>query len=126
MKSMRITKAELEIHDDLVIARFDEASDILSEDFIEIKKTLSDNFNAKFAWISDRINSYSVDPTLLTAIFKDVDNLVCLAQVNYGKKIRDSTDIAKSYTPTNKPFHSFTTLDEALDWAKKKLHDAAV
>ena len=65
MKCVRITKADLEIHDNLVIARFDEGSDIIIEDWMEIKEILLDNFSGKFAWISDRINSYSIDPTIL-------------------------------------------------------------
>ena len=64
MKSVRITKADLEIHDNLAITRFDEGSDILIEDWLEIQEVLLDNFSGKFAWISDRINSYSIDPTV--------------------------------------------------------------
>ena len=48
MKSVRITKADLEIHDNLVIARFDEGSDIIIEDWMEIKEMLLDNFSGKF------------------------------------------------------------------------------
>ena len=65
MKCERITKAELEIHDNLVIVRFDEGRDVTIEDWMEIKEMLLNNFSGKFAWISDRINSYSIDPTLL-------------------------------------------------------------
>ena len=126
MKFLRINKAELEIHDDLVIARFDEASDITSEEFVQIKKALVGNFSGKFAWISDKVNSFSIDPTLLDAIFDNFDNLVCIAQVNYGKKIRDSTDLADSFAPANKQFSSFVTLEDAIDWAKEKLRDFSV
>ena len=123
MKCVRITKAELEIHDNLVIARFDEGSDIIIEDWMEIKEMLLDNFSGKFAWISDRINSYSIDPTFLSAIVEDLYNLVCVAQVNYGKKLRDSTEIAKDFFPGNLPFRSFVTLDDALNWVREMLRD---
>jgi hypothetical protein len=123
MKSVRMTKAELEIHDNLVIARFDEGIDLIPEDFVEIKEMVVDNFSGKFAWISDRINSYSIDPTFLSTIAEDLDNLVCLAQVNYGKKLKDSTEIAKDFFPGNVPFRSFVALDDALNWVKKMLRD---
>ena len=125
MKSVRITKADLEIHDNLVIARFDEGSDIIIEDWMEIKEMLLDNFSGKFAWISDRINSYSIDPTLLLMpdFIEDFDNFVCLAQVNYGKNLRDSTEIAKDFFPGNVPFRSFVTLDGALNWVREMLRD---
>ena len=123
MKCVRITKAELEIHDNLVIARFDEGSDIIIEDWMEIKEMLVDNFSGKFAWISDRINSYSIDPTLLSAIIEDLDNVVCLAQVNYGNKLKDSTEIAKDFLSVKVPFRSFVTLDDALNWVRTKLSD---
>jgi len=125
MKCVRITKAELEIHDNLVIARFDEGSDIIQEDWMEIKEMLVDNFSGKFAWISDRINSYSIDPTLLLMpeVIKNLDNFVCLAQVNYGKKLRDSTEIAKDFLSVKVPFRSFVTLDDALNWVREMLRD---
>jgi hypothetical protein len=123
MKSVRMTKAELEIHNNLVIARFDEGIDLIPEDFVEIKEMVVDNFSGKFAWISDRINSYSIDPTFLPTIAEDLDNLVCLAQVNYGKKLKDSTEIAKDFFPDNVPFRSFVALDDALNWVKKMLRD---
>ena len=83
MKCVRITKAELEIHDNLAIARVNEGSDIIQEDYLEIKEILLNNFSGKFAFISDRINSSSIDPVLVSAIFEDIDNALCLAQVNY-------------------------------------------
>ena len=123
MKSVRITKADLEIHDNLAITRFDEGSDILIEDWLEIQEVLLDNFSGKFAWISDRINSYSIDPTVVSAIIEDIDNVVCLAQMNYGKKLRDSTEIAKDFLSVKVPFRSFGTLDDALNWVREKLRD---
>ena len=66
---------------------------------------------------------YSIDPTVVSAIVQDIDNVVCLAQVNFGKKLRDSTEIAKDFFPGNIPFKSFVTLDDALNWVKKMLRD---
>ena len=125
MKSARITKAELEIHDNLVIVRFDEGSDVTIEDWMEIKEMLLNNFSGKFAWISDRINSYSIDPTLLLMpeVIKNLDNFVCLAQVNYEKNLKDSTEIAKDFLSVKVPFKSFMTLDDALNWVREKLRD---
>ena len=37
MKNVRITNADLEIHDNLVIARFDEGSDITIENWMEMQ-----------------------------------------------------------------------------------------
>ena len=123
MKLVRITKAEFEIHENFVMVRFDEGSNVTVEDWKESMKVLLDNFSGKFAWISDRINSYSIDPTFLSAIVEYLYNLVCVAQVNYGKKLRDSTEIAKDFFPGNLPFRSFVTLDDALNWVKKVLRD---
>jgi hypothetical protein len=125
MKWARITKAEFEIHENFVIVRFDEGSNVTVEDWKEIMKVLLDNFSGKFAWISDRINSYSIDPTLLleTEIIEDMNNFICLAQVNYEKKLKDSTDLAKDFLSANVPFRSFAKLDDALNWVKEKLRD---
>ena len=125
MKWARITKAEFEIHENFVIVRFDEGSNVTVEDWKESMKVLLDNFSGKFAWISDRINSYSIDPTLLleTEIIEDMNNFICLAQVNYEKKLKDSTDLAKDFLSANVPFRSFAKLDDALNWVKEKLRD---
>jgi hypothetical protein len=125
MKSVRITNADLEIHDNFAIARFDEGSDITIENWMEIREMLLDNFSGKFAWISDRINSYSIDPSLLLApdVIEGIDNFVCLAQVNYGKNLKDSTEIAKDFLSVKIPFKSFMTLDDALNWVREKLRD---
>ena len=125
MKCARITKAELEIHENFVIVRFDEGSNVTVEDWKESMKVLLDNFSGKFAWISDRINSYSIDPTIFleTEVIEDMNNFICLAQVNYEKKLKDSTDLVKDFLSANVPFRSFTKLDDALNWVKEKLRD---
>ena len=125
MKWARITKAEFEIYENFVIVRFDEGSNVTVEDWKESMKVLLDNFSGKFAWISDRINSYSIDPTLLleTEVIEDMNNFICLAQVNYEKKLKDSTDLAKDFLSANVPFRSFAKLDDALNWVKEKLRD---
>jgi hypothetical protein len=125
MKCVRITKADLEIHDNLVIARFDEGSDIIIEDWMEIKEMLLDNFSGKFGWISDSINSFSIDPTLFLVpdFIENIDNFACLAEVNYGKNLKDSTEIAKDFLSAKVPFRSFVSLDDALNWVRAKLSD---
>ena len=125
MKWAKITNAEFEIHENFVIVRFDEGSNVTVEDWKEIMKVLLDNFSGKFAWISDRVNSYSIDPTLLleTEVIEYMNNFVCLAQVNYEKKVKDSTELAKDFLSVNVQFRSFTILDDALNWVKEKLRE---
>ncbi len=125
MKWARITKAEFEIHENFVIVRFDEGSNVSVEDWKEIMKVLLDNFSGKFAWISDRINSYSIDPTILLVpdFIEELYNFACLAQVNYGKNLKDSTEIAKDFLSVKVPFRSFVTLDDALNWVREMLRD---
>ena len=125
MKWAKITNAEFEIHENFVIVRFDEGSNVTVEDWKETMKVLLDNFSGKFAWISDRVNSYSIDPTLLleTEVIEYMNNFVCLAQVNYEKKVKDSTELAKDFLSVNVPFRSFTKLDDALNWVKEKLRE---
>ncbi len=127
MKRGRITKADFEMHENLVIVRFDEGSNVTADDWMEIKEVLLDNFSGKFAWISDRINSYSIDPTSLLApeFIEFLNSFVCAAQVNYGKKIKDSTDLAKDFLPAKVPFRSFVKLEDALNWVKEKLADVS-
>ena len=67
-----------------------------------------------FVYITNRINSYSVDPHIYPVTAK-VKNLVGFAVVSKEYKAKVNAKIEQMFF--NKPFEIFSTLEEAQDWA---------
>lgn len=74
--------------------------------------------NKPFVYITHRINSYSVDPTIYKETSK-IKNLAgfCVVSKNYLAK--STAQIEKLFL--NKPFEIFDTLSEAIEWSKSVL-----
>ena len=69
----------------------------------------------KFVYITHRINSYGVD----TAVYKEtskIKNLVGFAVVSSKIAALFNAEIEKQFL--NKPFETFTNLEDAIDWAE--------
>lgn len=78
------------------------------------------HFNDKsFIYISNRINSYSVDP-LIYKEWSDFDNLIGFAVVSKNYLTISNMDIEKLFL--DKPLKSFQTIKEAELWSKKILN----
>lgn len=69
--------------------------------------------NKKFVYISHRINSYSVDPSVYFETSK-ISNLAGFAVVSKDYKAKSNAEIEKLFL--NKPFEIFSTMAEAIDW----------
>ncbi|MCX7548017.1 hypothetical protein OS188_08630 [Xanthomarina sp. F1114] len=105
------------IHDFYMVAKMNEGVTVdpeLNSILEDISKTHFKDKN--FVYITHRVNSYSVDPNIY---FKtsQIPNLIGFAVV-LGNEIRlDNIEIEKMFL--SKPFHSFKSLDKAIEWAKE-------
>ncbi|MEH6535580.1 MAG: hypothetical protein V7719_04260 [Psychroserpens sp.] len=83
----------------------------------EVLTRVADTYfkNKPFVYITHRINSYSVDPTVYKETSK-ISNLVgfCVVSKNYMAK--SAAQIEKLFL--SKPFEIFDTLTDAIAWAK--------
>jgi len=83
----------------------------------EILTNIADTYFKKkpFVYITHRINSYSVDPSVYKETSK-ITNLIgfCVVSKNYMAK--STAQIEKLFL--SKPFEIFDTLSEAIEWAK--------
>ncbi|WP_044626319.1 hypothetical protein [Neotamlana nanhaiensis] len=73
-----------------------------------------------FVYITNRINSYAVDPS----VYKQtslIENLVGFAVVSTNSLSLSNAEIEKLFL--NKPFELFTDIDEAITWAKSILEE---
>lgn len=69
----------------------------------------------KFVYISHRLNSYAVDPAIYFETSK-IDNLSAFVVVSNDYKAKSNAEIEKLFL--KKPFEIFSSLDEAVSWAK--------
>jgi len=85
-------------------------------EMLELAKAYYGN-TTPFAYISNRINSYSFNPT---AHFKTVamfPNFVGYATVTYDDINHDIAQLEKSFM--NRPAQNFRTLADAIDWVEQ-------
>jgi len=69
----------------------------------------------KFVYITNRVNSYSVNPAIYAETSK-VKNLQGFAVVSKDYKAKSNAEIEKLFF--DKPFEIFGTLEEAITWAE--------
>lgn len=83
----------------------------------DILKDLADNYfrNNPFVYITHRVNSYSVDPSVYKETSK-INNLVGFCVVSKNFMAKSTAQIEKLFL--NKPFEIFDDLSEAIEWAK--------
>ena len=82
-----------------------------------ILKDLADNYfrNKPFVYITHRVNSYSVDPSVYKETSK-INNLVGFCVVSKNFMAKRTAEIEKLFL--NRPFEIFDTLTEAITWAE--------
>jgi len=74
--------------------------------------------NKHFGYITHRVNSYSVDPSVYFETSK-IENLAAFAVVSSNKIRLTNTQIEKLFL--NKPFKHFLLLDDAIIWVTKEV-----
>ncbi|MDY2588316.1 hypothetical protein [Winogradskyella aquimaris] len=81
-------------------------------------KKIEKHFNKPFVYITNRINSYSVDPNIYPRT-TEVKNLAGFAVVSKAHMAKVNAQIEQMFF--GKPFEIFSELEEAIAWAKKIL-----
>jgi len=72
-----------------------------------------------FVYISNRVNSFSMDPVAYKDLFSVVPNIQGMAIVAKSKKRRMLSNLERIFI--KKPMRVFSSMDEALDWSNKLL-----
>ena len=116
-----IGNTDVYVFDDFLIKQVKEGAFINDEEtelFVEIIKKHFDNRN--FAFISNRINSYSVNPLVYTAAEK-LPNLVAFAVITVDEKMREISIFENKFH--NRPFNTFDNLSDAISWVSEIIKD---
>ncbi len=110
-----IGHAEVFVFDNFIIKQVKEEqpSELLNTSELEI--IIQEHFeNKNMVYISNRVNSYSVNPLIYKDIEK-ISNLVAIAVVPNSYSMRLSAKFESKFY--NKPFEIFDTLNDAMIWA---------
>ncbi|MBW2937906.1 hypothetical protein KXJ69_07295 [Aureisphaera sp. CAU 1614] len=120
-KLYKLKFGEVHIHDFYVMAIIAEGVIIDKKNSDTIIELAVKHFpNDSFGYITHRIHSYSVDPT----VYKDVaeiKNLVGFAIVTGNSKGLKNSDFEQFFI--KKPSKAFKELDEAIRWVKELIEN---
>lgn len=110
----------VEIYDDYVKVVINEGETVSPEHNETLIELANAHFkNRPFVYITHRIYSYSVNPTIYLETSK-IENLVGFAVVSTNHKQKIQTKLEKAFF--EKEFRQFDTMEEALSWKNEIIH----
>lgn len=112
------TFGTLSIHSNFVIAIMNEGITVKPE-YNEILVSIANKYypNKPFGYITHRINSYSVDPSIYIETSK-IKNLVAFAVVSEEPLKLSAVDVEKIFL--KKPFKTFQDMTNAQEWVNSQ------
>jgi len=108
---------KIEVYENHIIVVMNEGITVLPE-YNDVLVSISLNHfkGKKFGYITNRINSYSVNPSIYIETSK-IENLSVFAIVSNKQINISNAQIEKLFF--KKPFQQFTLLEDAITWIKK-------
>lgn len=114
---------DVEIHEDYLISTFKEGFQVKREHNSILLDVVDKFYGDKpFVYISNRKNSYSIDPTIYHEAAK-VDNMIAVAIVSENPRQKQLSELEKFFY--KKKIKFFKTIEEAIEWKNSilKVHD---
>ncbi len=106
---------KIEFHSNYVICNINEGETISQKRSEELTKVLLNHFKEKsFVYITHRIYSYSVDPTIYNKLSK-IKTFTGFAVVSSNLVVQQTAEVEKLFF--KKPFKIFNDLETAKEWA---------
>lgn len=117
INSKEFSFGQLQIEQNIVIGIVNEGIHVCPNIYSAILESCNDIFgNRSFGYISYRLNSYSIDPTVYTHASR-LDQLNAIAVVTDNPIIKSNVSIERQFY--NKPFELFANLEDAKNWISK-------
>tara|TARA_B100000795_G_C22777476_1_gene430692 strand:+ start:1380 stop:1748 length:369 start_codon:yes stop_codon:yes gene_type:complete len=112
--SLKYDFCEIEIYDNYLVSVMFEGINLTPDKNAILLNIATKYFkNTNFGYITNRLQSYSVDPSIYIETSK-IENLVSFAIVSSKKINISNTEIEKLFY--KKPFKHFTSLKDAIEW----------
>ncbi len=111
----------ISLHKRIAIIEISEGTSISYENGIEtLKRLLSIVGDKPWAYISNRVNSYSLDPNDYKHL-NEIPTLKGIGVIQYKRSIETAMELEKMFV--KKPFKTFDDLDAAIEWALERIDD---
>jgi hypothetical protein len=121
IKSLKYPFCTIDVYSNYVISRINEGFHLTPDKNRILEDIANDYFKDKpFVYITHRINSYSVDPSIYLQTSK-VKNLAGMAVVAEAPLSKGNAEVEKLFL--KKPFEIFTDLNDAIEWVKSLIPD---
>ncbi|OBX22814.1 MULTISPECIES: hypothetical protein [Bizionia] len=106
--------AEIFVFDDFLICQIGEGMEIHPEHNTNLKEVIEKHFLGKhIGYISNRVNSYSVDPLTYVETEK-IPNLLAMAIIPETEIMRKNAEYERNFY--DKPYEIFDCLGDAINW----------
>lgn len=110
---------KIQVYDNYMVSIFDEGATLTLERAYQIIGISEIHFRDRnFGFISHRINSYAIDPTVYTYL-RQLDNLKAYAVVSNKEVDMHNFHIEKLFY--KKPMKFFVDYQNGLNWVRKKV-----
>ena len=121
-KILNLSFCDITIYDNFLVVKMNEGV-LISPESNKVLKEIAEVyfFNKPFVYITHRVNSYSVDPSVYKGT-ASIENLVAFAVVANTHLASENAKIEKLFFK-DKPFEIFSDLEKAKDWAKSILNN---
>lgn len=118
MKVIEFDFGKFMLHDDFVIGSINDGIHFTIEHNDILEQMVNDNYdlNKRLAYISNRINHYSVDP-MIHKHNSSNERLICLAVIECPNHVLQTTFIESKFFKPER-FKGFNSVDAALEWCK--------
>ncbi|APG59625.1 hypothetical protein [Christiangramia salexigens] len=121
-KEVQLTFGKISIHDNFLVAKFNEGVLFNLENNRQLLNLANETFNGgNFGYISNRENSYAVDPMVYRES-ASITNLKAIAVVcNNDLTKRNAVEVERKFYKNDSSFKVFDNLEEAITWVKQMI-----
>ncbi|PHS68298.1 MAG: hypothetical protein COB12_00140 [Flavobacterium sp.] len=116
---IKTKEVTIKLHQRVAIIEISEGTSIGYENGIQtFKRLLSIIGDKPWVYISNRVNSYSLDPNDYKHL-NEIPTLKGIGVIQYKRSIETALELEKMFV--KKPFKTFDNLDTAIEWALKRI-----
>jgi hypothetical protein len=123
-KSTAIIKTNdvtIRLHKSVAIIEIAEGTSLSYKNGIQtFRRLLSIIGDQPWVYISNRVNSYSLDPNDYKHL-NEISTLKGIGVIQYKRSIKTAMELEKLFV--KKPFKTFNDLDSAIEWALEKVEE---
>ena len=111
----------ISVYNAIAIVEIEEGVAVSSKNGFEIFDRLLSIIGGKpWVYISNRVNSYSLDPNDYTHL-NQIPTLKGIGVIQYEKSIKTALELENMFV--KKPYKTFNNLDPAIEWALDKIKE---